>query len=319
ASTLPVWALLQPRDYINSHQLIIGLAALILGLFIVQPQVVAPAFVPNPEGAPPWFPFLFITIACGAISGFHGLVSSGTTSKQVNKWSDARAIGYGGMLGEGTLALLATLAVTAGFTSFEGWHDHDGNWGAAKGLSASIDAFVMGSSRFLSGLGIPRAFGQTMMSVLIISFAATSLDTAARIQRYIIAEMGESVGLPLLKKPSLSAGLAILSAFFLMLVEKGGTGGLLLWPLFGATNQMLAALTLILICLFLIKRNKPIKNYFVPLIFILAVTLFGLIFNIKTFIEIENYMLASLASLLFIIEIWIMIEAIPIIKKSIHR
>ena len=317
ASTLPVWALLQPRDYINSHQLIIGLSALLIGLFITQPQVVAPIFVANPEGAPPWFPFLFITIACGAISGFHGLVSSGTTSKQVNKWSDARAIGYGGMLGEGTLALLATLAVTAGFSNYEGWHNHYGNWGAAKGLSNSIDAFVMGSSHFLSGVGIPEGFGHTMMSVLIISFAATSLDTAARIQRYIISEVGEATNIPILKNPLISSGIAVASAFLLMLIQDGGTGGLILWPLFGATNQMLAALTLILICAFLIKRNKPIKNFLIPLVLVLGITFFGLVINIKNFIISENYLLASLSCILLIIELWITLEAIPLFKKKL--
>ena len=319
ASVLPVWALLQPRDYINSHQLLIGLLALVLGVFITRPEVVAPVFVANPEGAPPWFPFLFITIACGAISGFHGLVSGGTTSKQVNRWSDARPIGYGAMLGEATLALIATLAVTAGFANFEEWHQHYGSWSSAQGLSSSIDAFVLGSSHFLAGLGISEAFANTMMSVLIISFAATSLDTAARIQRYVISEMGEAFQIPILKKPNFSAALAIGTAFFLMLIEDGGKGGLLIWPLFGATNQMLAALTLILICVFLIKRNKPVRYFLAPLLFILVVTAIGLIFNIKSFIGSGNYLLASLAGLLLILEVWICLEALPVFKNYIQR
>lgn len=316
ASVLPVWALLQPRDYINSHQLMIGLLGLILGIFITQPEIVAPAFVPTPEGAPSWIPFLFITVACGAISGFHGLVSGGTTSKQVKRWSDARPIGYGAMLGEATLALIATLAVTAGFSSFEEWHQHYGSWGSAQGLSSSIDAFVFGSGKFLSGIGIPQSFANTMMSVLIISFAATSLDTAARIQRYVIAEMGDAFQLPALKKPHISSFLAIITAFFLMLVQEGGKGGLLIWPLFGATNQMLAALTLIVICVFLIKRKKPIRYFLIPLILILVVTTLGLIFNIKSFMDSQNYLLASLAALLLILEIWICLEALPILKKG---
>ena len=105
ASILPVWLLLQPRDYINCHQLFLGLGLMSLGVIVVSPTVVAPAINPNPEGAPPWFPFLFITIACGAISGFHGLVSGGTTSKQVKKFKDAKPIGYGSMLGEGSFSI----------------------------------------------------------------------------------------------------------------------------------------------------------------------------------------------------------------------
>ena len=316
ASTLPVWALLQPRDYINSHQLVIGLGALVIGVFIVQPQVVAPVFQPNPEGAPSWFPFLFITIACGAISGFHGLVSSGTTSKQVKNWKDAKTIGYGAMLGEGTLALLATLAVSAGFTSSEAWHQHFSSWGEAKGLSAAISGFVFGSSRFLEGIGIPENFAQTMMSVLIISFAATSLDTATRIQRYIISEVGVITKIKFLEKPWVSAGLAVLSALFLMLIQEGGKGGLILWPLFGAANQMLAALTLIVICVYLIKKNKPIKAFFIPLVFVFMVTLIGLSMNIYNFTLSNNYMLATLSSILLVAELWIALEAWLSLRKT---
>ena len=161
-----------------------------LGLLITSPEIVAPALNLSPVGAPPWFPFLFITIACGAISGFHGLVSGGTTSKQVKKWSDARVVGYGSMVGEGLLALLATLAVCTGFKSTAAWHSHFSSWGAANGLTAKINAFVLGAGNFLSGLGLPQSFSETVIAVLIISFAATSLDTASRIQRYIISELG---------------------------------------------------------------------------------------------------------------------------------
>ena len=128
----------------------------------------------DPPGAPPWFPFLFITIACGAISGFHGLVSAGTTSKQVKRWRDAKPIAYGGMLGEGLLAILATLAVASGFKSRAAWHAHYSSWGAANGLSAKINAFVTGAGGFLEGLGISSEISHTVIAVLIISFAATS-------------------------------------------------------------------------------------------------------------------------------------------------
>ena len=137
ASILPVWVLLQPRDYLNSHQLITGLTLLTLGLVVLQPVVQAPAVNLWPEGAPPMIPFLFITIACGAISGFHGLVSSGTTSKQIGCMTDARPIGYGGMLGEGTLGMMAVLASTAGFASTAEWSSHYASWSAASGLARS--------------------------------------------------------------------------------------------------------------------------------------------------------------------------------------
>ena len=155
ASLLPVWFLLQPRDYINSHQLFVGLALLFLGLFVAHPVVDAPAFRPSGEGAPSIFPLLFVTIACGTISGFHGLVSSGTTSKQIKHMSDARLIGYGGMLGEGKLALASTLAAVAGialvtncklpsvgFVDDLSWAVYYDSWANAAANKAA--AFVLG-------------------------------------------------------------------------------------------------------------------------------------------------------------------------------
>ena len=308
ASILPVWLLLQPRDFINSHQLLIGLGMIILGVFITQPQVVAPAFQPNPQGAPPWFPFLFITIACGAISGFHGLVSAGTTSKQVEKWTDTRSIGYGGMIGEGSLALLATLAVSAGFSDPQAWHSHYATWNTAKGLSASINAFVLGSSQFLGGLGLSSQFSQTMMAVFIISFAATSLDTAARIQRYIIGEIGENTKIKALQSPWVGALLAIGSALFLMLAQEEGKGGLLLWPLFGSVNQMLAALSLMVIATYLLRKKKNGKPYWIPFAFIFTVTSIGLGLNTMEFFKNNQFLLSFLSGFLLFIELWIAFE-----------
>jgi carbon starvation protein len=316
ASTLPVWMLLQPRDYINGHQLFLGLGLLITGLIISAPPIVAPMINPNPVGAPPWFPFLFITIACGAISGFHGLVSSGTTSKQVKNWKDARPIGYGSMLGEGLLAVLATLAVTAGFKTPSAWHSHYSSWGAANGLSAKIGAFVKGSGVFIEGIGIPAAYGETIMAVLIISFAATSLDTAIRIQRYIIGEIGEVSGVKPLKNRFIGAGIAVISAMLLMFMGTGGKGGLLLWPLFGATNQMLAGLTLIVICVYLVKKKRPAINFVIPAIFIICMTAISLFLNIKIYFQSSKWMLFVIGIILGLCQIWIITEGLLAIKQN---
>ena len=315
ASVLPVWLLLQPRDYINSHQLLMGLGLISLGVLIGQPKIVAPAFNFYPKGAPPWFPFLFVTIACGAISGFHGLVSAGTTSKQVAKWKDARSIGYGAMMGESFLALLATLAVSAGFANSQDWHSHYSNWETAKGFSTSIEAFVLGSSNFLNHLGFSQSFSQTMMAVFIISFAATSLDTAARIQRYIIGEIGENTQIKCLQSPWVSGILAIGSAFSLMLLQDEGKGGLLLWPLFGSSNQMLGSLTLIVIAAWLFKKGKNIKAYFIPFLFISLVTFIGLSLNAIEFFKGNNVFLGIIAGILLVIEAWIILEAAIFFKR----
>jgi len=319
ASTAPVWLLLQPRDYINSHQLVVGLGLMIIGLFIVRPEIVAPALNLHPQGAPSWFPFLFITIACGAISGFHGLVSGGTTSKQVKKWKDAKPIAYGSMLLESLLAVLATLAVTTGFSSSEGWHKHYASWDQANGLSQKISAFVLGAGKFVAGVGIPEDISHTVIAVLIISFAATSLDTACRIQRYIIAEFGEAFHKPALKNRFLGSGIAVGSAFILMISGQGGKGGLSLWPLFGATNQMLASLTLILISVYLIKNKKRYLSFLIPALFLFLITTVGLLINIRLFFMAQQYFLTALAMTLLAAQAWVSLTGYLAIKDSMKQ
>ncbi|MCZ6761235.1 MAG: carbon starvation protein A, partial [Gemmatimonadetes bacterium] len=185
ASVLPVWILLQPRDYINSHQLFVALGIIFLGILITNPQVIAPAINRNlPADAPSWFPLLFITIACGAISGFHGLVASGTSAKQLNNETDARYVGYGGALGEGAVALTSILATTAGFAVYagiDGWHEHYGTWASAS--SGATTAFVMGIGELARGIGIPSQVAVIFAAVVVISFAATTMDTGIRLQR----------------------------------------------------------------------------------------------------------------------------------------
>nr|HPN72632.1 carbon starvation CstA family protein [Candidatus Omnitrophota bacterium] len=175
ASVMPVWALLQPRDYINSHQLFIGLGVLLLGIFFSRPEIVAPAVRLSPAGAPPILPFLFITVACGAISGFHALVGSGTSSKQVKNENDIKFVGFGGMLTEGLLGVIVIIAVSAGIglyvrssggeilTGAAAWNHHYSGWGAAAGLTEKITAFVNGSANMLKAIGIPVNFGQALV------------------------------------------------------------------------------------------------------------------------------------------------------------
>jgi len=158
ASVLPVRTLLQPRDYINSHQLLVAMVLLFLGLLIVHPPISAPAFVAAPKGAPSMWPFLFITIACGAISGFHSLVASGTSSKQISNETHARSIGYGGMIMEAALATMVILACTSGLGGAEAWNARYAEWAAASGLGAKVSAFVDGGSTFLTAL---RGFSVT--------------------------------------------------------------------------------------------------------------------------------------------------------------
>ncbi len=310
ASTMPVWLLLQPRDYLNSHQLVTALIFLTLGLIHLHPPVVAPVVNLVPEGAPSMIPFLFVTIACGAISGFHGLVSSGTTSKQVNSMPDARPIGYGGMMAEGYLALLATLAATAGFATAAEWSAHYESWGAANGLGAKLNAFVDGGARFVGSLGVPVEMAQTFMAVVIIAFAATSLDTGARIQRLVIGELGELYGVKALGNRFLASAIGIGAALLLAVTQGGGQGGLALWPLFGTTNQLVAGVTLLIVAVWLQRLDRKYIYCLVPMIGIGLVTVFAMIGNLIDYYSNfgELWLLAIVGSIILVLDIWVILE-----------
>jgi carbon starvation protein len=310
ASVLPVWVLLQPRDYLNSHQLLAALALLLVGLLVLQPTVKAPALNLSPEGAPPLLPFLFITIACGAISGFHGLVSSGTTSKQVGCMTDARPIGYGGMLGEGTLGLLAVLATTAGFATTAEWSAHYASWGAASGLGPKLEAFVNGGATFVAALGIPEGFARTFMAVVVIAFAATSLDTGARIQRLIISELAETYGVRPLVNRYAAGAVGIAAALLLAVTQAGGKGGLILWPLFGTTNQLVAGVTLLVVSIWLRRAGRPWIYTMVPMGFVALATFVAMLGEVRGHIVAGNVLLATSASVILILDVWVILEGL---------
>jgi len=316
ASVLPVWLLLQPRDYLNSHQLITGLLLLFTGLMLLHPEIQAPAINPSPEGAPPLLPFLFITIACGAISGFHGLVSSGTTSKQIACMTDARPIGYGGMLGEGTLALMAVLAATAGFASSSEWFTHYHSWSAASGLAPKLQAFVNGSGRFLVELGIARDVAETFIAVMVIAFAATSLDTGARIQRLIIAELAETAGVRLLTNRFAAAALGIGAALLLAVTQAGGKGGLIRWPLFGTTNQLVAGVTLLVVSVWLRQMGRPFLYTFIPMLLVGAASFVAMLSEVQGHFLGQRWLLASMGSLILLLDTWVLVEGIRMLTSS---
>ncbi len=315
ASTLPVWVLLQPRDYINSHQLFVGLTLMILGLLIARPEIVAPAINLSAEGAPPFVPFLFITIACGAISGFHSMVSSGTTVKQLNTERDARTIGYGGMMMEGVLATLAILAATAGFASREAWQAHFSSWSAANGLGAKVSAFVDGGVTFVSAIGIPSDIAAGILAVLVVSFAATTLDSATRIQRYIIAELAEDYNLKALTGRHPATIIAVGTAFLLASID-GGRGGLILWPLFGATNQLMAGLALLIISVWLLKLRRPTVYTLIPMAFVLAMTSWAMVVNVRNYLASGNMLLFVLGLGIIALEIWLIYEALVVWNRA---
>ena len=326
ASVLPVWVLLQPRDYINSHQLIVALVTLLVAIFVAQPEIVAPAFNVAASDAPPIFPFLFITIACGAISGAHGLVSSGTTSKQLNKETDMRRIGYGSMLIEGTLALLAIIAATAGFANTEAWHDHYNSWTHAS--KHGMDAFIHGAANFLTNIGIAQELGMIFIAVIIIGFASTTLDTVFRIQRFIVAELGEELKVPEFGNRYLGSTIAVVTVLLLIFSNGFGnlSGAFALWPLFGVANQVLASLALFVVALYIFRRDKkdgdfwllsifsdkkPKLSYLaimIPAVIMLILTLISNLVSITEFIEANNFVLASISIVLFVLQVTVVYQ-----------
>ncbi len=328
ASVLPVTTLLQPRDFINSHQLVIALALLVLGVlfsaFGGNLHMVAPAVQASPAKAPSMWPFLFITIACGAISGFHSLVASGTSAKQIRTEDDSLFVGYGGMLMEGTLATIVVIAVAAGIgmgyvtkagetlTGIAAWTTHYSSWAAAAGLGSKVAAFVDGSANMIGSLGIPKGIALVIMGVFVASFAATTLDTATRIQRYVIAELFGDIKLTFLTNKYAATMVAVGSALILAFVTgASGKGALTLWPMFGAVNQTLAALALIIITLYLQTKGGA-KWMFAgfPALFMAFMTIWAVIVNQTKFLGAHNMLLTVVNLCILIVAVWILVEGL---------
>lgn len=325
ASVTPVWLLLQSRDYINSFLLYLGIGLIYIGYFVggIQnhfPSFNAEAFRSDAVGLD-ILPFVFITIACGAVSGFHSLVSSGTTAKQIDKETDARVIGYGGMLGESLLGLTAVIACTAGFANAGEWNSFYKSWAGIQGLAPQVGAYIYGTSRFLGELGIPNAFSQGFIALVVVSFALTSLDSATRLLRYNIEEIVDSTKVDFLKKilgnryVSSLIACASIAVFAFLKIEQDGKmkpAGLALWKLFGTTNQLLAGLALLVITLYLFFNKRKAIYTFVPMVFVLFVTIWAMITNFLDFFTSKNpsYFLGGIGGILLVLAIWLVIEGI---------
>ena len=403
ASTLPVQTLLQPRDYINSNQLTVAMALILLGALFARPEFVAPAMnlgASKPmalggAGAPAFFPFLFTTVACGAISGFHALVSSGVSSKQLSRETDAVAVGYGAMLLEGFLGVLVILAVGAGIgmnyqaklqvPSFpsgtfvesearlqtqyasdlemlknsaqnvvfldkdrnevdensplaarvegtlvgdKAWGFHYRSWNTADGLGDKIGAFVRGAANMLqTGIGLPKWFALALMGVLVASFAGTTMDTATRLQRYVITELASEVNLPSLTNRYVATSVATVSALGLALCDalwdglaNSGKGALTLWPLFASVNQLLAALTLLVLSFWLYRNGKPFLLTAIPMVLMFVVTGWAMADEIGTYWskvikeDFKNLQLLVIGVLVLVLEAWMILEALGVVK-----
>jgi len=304
------------------------MALMVLGVLFAgfggRLDIVAPAVQLSPAKTPPMWPFLFITIACGAISGFHSLVSSGTSAKQVRDEQDSLFVGYGSMLMEGALATLVIIAVSAGIgmgyvtksgetlTGLAAWTTHYTSWASAGGVANAARAFIDGAANMIEMLGIPKNISLVIMGVFVASFAGTTLDTATRIQRYVIAELFGGFKMNFLTGRYVATFIAVGSALVLAFATgASGKGALTLWPLFGAVNQTLAALALIIITLYLKRRGG--LGWLIaglPAIFMAVMTIWAVVLNQVSYSASKNALLTVVNICILIIALWIVVEGV---------
>jgi carbon starvation protein len=316
ASVLPVWILLQPRDYIANWVLMIGLGLGALGLFISGYPITAPAFtglVSADHG--PIFPMLFVLIACGAVSGFHSLVASGTSSKQLDRESDARLIGFGGMILEGGVALLALLAVSAGLYWQGSAPPGSENLVLQNIKGGPVTAFGVGFGRFVAPFFGPT-FGMMIGVTMLNTFVMTTLDTSTRLTRFVTSEVLGTIH-PLFHNRFLASTLAVVPAFLL-----GVTGGWkLLWPLFASSNQMIAALALFVVTAWLVGRGRPSVYTLVPALFMLATSVSAFAWQAwrHFFRDDGNVLLGVLCLTLLFLALVVSVDALRATRRSASR
>ncbi|MBU0533635.1 MAG: carbon starvation protein A [Candidatus Omnitrophica bacterium] len=312
ASILPVWLLLQPRDYLSSFLLYASAIGGFVGIVIGGYKITYPMYTAFNINGSHLYPILFVTVACGAISGFHSLVSSGTTSKQLNKESDAKFIGYGSMIIEGLVAVIALSTVM--IISKERY---------AELIRNPLAVYANGMGIFLSKLGFSVKFGESFAILALSTFILTTLDTATRIGRYTLSELlGEYAAI--FKNKYISTLVTIGAALFLVLAKSYDLQGNLIpawkiiWPVFGASNQLLASLVLLSATLYLISKKKRCLITLLPLLFMLPMTIFALISiavkNLCT--QAPNYTIGISSIVLILLALLLVLESVASIYKK---
>jgi carbon starvation protein len=319
AASLPVWFLLQPRDYISTWILFLGLGLGYLGLIIVHPSLNAPAFVSFlSKGGKPWeggplWPMLFVIIACGAISGFHSVVAGGTTAKQLPDEVSGKLIGYGGMVTEAALAgLVVFIAASALIWDPSRAVNKFGFQYLMTSVGDPIRAFAIGYGKLVSSLpGLTLVIGSFFGMVMLNAFVLTTLDTGTRLGRFITTELvGKKV--PALNNRWIASLVVLVFAAIL-----GGTESYkVIWPVFGASNQLVAALALIVVSSYLVGTKRPKKFTVYPAIFMLLTTLGALIYQGYYFFQAKRYLLGCVSLILIVLASIIVYDARAILFKK---
>jgi len=308
ASVTPVALLLQPRDYLNSYLLYGMMIAAVAGVIIADPQIqMSTEVMPSSESLGYIFPVLFVTIACGAISGFHSLVASGTTSKQLDKESDAKIVGFGGMLIESFLAIIAVGAVV--ILSRQEYTER-------LTIEGPVALFSTGLGGMIASLGLSETFAVGFVALTVSAFALTTLDTCTRLARFTLQEYFEDMPQPAAQVMAKNRYISTTIVIILSMLLLGSGEFSLLWPIFGSANQLLAALALLTIGVWLIKKKISATFVTIPMFFMFTVTLASLgLFAWKNYQE-AGYVLALIASLLFVLAIALIVLAIQSLKKE---
>lgn len=316
ASVMPVWILLQPRDYLNSFLLYGMMIGGVVGILLYNPRIQLPAFTSFKVGTQYLFPMLFITIACGAISGFHSLVASGTTAKQLDKEGDAKLIGYGSMLIESTLAIISI--ITAAYLTQDKF--------AELIKFGPTNVFADGLGTFMASFGINQVVGKTFAALAVSAFAMTTLDTATRLGRFAfqeffenISESGETVASsnPVAKFFSDRYVASVITVVISIVLAF--TSWKAIWPIFGAANQLLAAVALLAVAAWLANAGRNNKMLIIPMIFMFIVTLTALVLLIQSNIASGNYILVLFAVLLFILAILLILQTYGVLTGKNRR
>jgi carbon starvation protein len=311
ASVTPVSMLLQPRDYLNSFLLYGLIIAAVVGVFIANPEIKMDNEIHlNADNLGYLFPVLFVTIACGAISGFHSLVASGTTSKQLDKESDAKIVGFGGMLIESFLAIISVAAVIV---------LSRGEYLGRLGEEGPVPLFASGLGSMIASMGISESFAVGFVALTVSAFALTTLDTCTRLARFTLQEYFEDVKNPIGAKISQNRYISTMVVVLLSILLLASGSFTTLWPIFGSANQLLAALALLTIAVWLMRKKINATFVTIPMFFMFTVTLTSLgLFAWKNYQD-KVYVLSLIAGLLFVLSISLIVLAGKSLRKEIEE
>lgn len=314
ASTIPVWILLQPRDYISMYILIIGLALALVSLIVLHPSINGPAFHNTASSNLPLWPMLFITVACGAVSGFHSVVSSGTSAKQLRRESDGKIVAFGGMLTEAFLAIIVILLISsvlfwkeASIPELTGYVFND--LLTKQGVNITFGTAL---GKAMVSIGVPIQYGIAFGVLMLNAFILTTLDTCARLSRYVLSEtIGQKSHF--LKNKYTATGIGLVIAYFLVMDNSWR----ILWPVFGAANQLIAALSLLVISAYVFGFKKSTIYTLIPGVFMLVTTEAALLYQLFwQYIPEGNIVLSILSAVLMILGVIIALEVYKRLRKK---